>query len=421
MIAKYLAKRGHHVTVLRSGMIDKIADHFYPALENVRVISFLGKDCPAERFERGELICNTASDTKSRIAFLPLPVRKILSSIYHWADTPRQYSRRMRRTAQRLELQKRIIDSLKSDRIDIVFSTFSDLENAYAGEYAKKVLGCKWIMDFRDPIAQEESQTHWEYKRYKTIQDRIIQGADICTAVSDNLLVNKKTLVRDAKIKTVYNGYDTFASKDGLYENVTNDILTLCYTGQIYGQRAAAASALIKAISILINNGVIKKNKIRIVYAGSGSDELRMLLRSHEIEEVLENHGYLSKNEVIELQKACDLFIVLTWNTHSEKGVLTGKFYEALQQRKPIIALVNGNTPNSELKMLIDRYNLGICYEEATKEQSEQLLVDYLKKQIARKQRGENMEYKPDESVFTRFQYSEIAKRLEQIMKNLVG
>ena len=46
---------------------------------------------------------------------------------------------------------------------------------------------------------------------------------------------------------------------------------------------------------------------------------------------------------------------------------LTGKFYEALQQKKPIVALVDGDKPKSELKTLIDQYRLGICYEEATK------------------------------------------------------
>ena len=148
MLAKYLSKHGHHVTVLRSGMINKTADEFYPALNDVRVISFLGENSQAERFARGEAMYNKVSDGKSRIAFLPSPVRKAVSSVYHWIDAPRQYRKRKRLASQHYELQKREIDNLKNEHFDIVFSTYSELENAYAGEYARDVLGCKWIMDF---------------------------------------------------------------------------------------------------------------------------------------------------------------------------------------------------------------------------------------------------------------------------------
>ena len=68
MLTKYLVLHGHKVTVIRSGIINKTADNHYPAIEGVRVISFLGENCPSERFERGEPICKTAGDGKSRIA-----------------------------------------------------------------------------------------------------------------------------------------------------------------------------------------------------------------------------------------------------------------------------------------------------------------------------------------------------------------
>ena len=55
MLAKYLTQRGHKVTVLRSGDFYNSASDFFDMNIPVRVISFLGPDCPAERYARGEL------------------------------------------------------------------------------------------------------------------------------------------------------------------------------------------------------------------------------------------------------------------------------------------------------------------------------------------------------------------------------
>ena len=55
MFAKYLIRSGHKVTVLRSGDFFRAPDRSYPALDGLKVISYLGKNCPAEAFERGEI------------------------------------------------------------------------------------------------------------------------------------------------------------------------------------------------------------------------------------------------------------------------------------------------------------------------------------------------------------------------------
>ena len=419
MLAKYLMKRGHQVTVLRSGTINKSADNFNPPINGVRVISFLGNDSPAERFERGEAVAKTASEGKSRIAFLPSAVRKVLSHTYHWIDAPRQYQRRKQRAAKHLELQKNIIDGLRDERFDIVFSTYSELENAYAGEYAKKVFSCKWIMDFRDPIAQGNAQPAWEYWLAKRIQDRIIRRADACTAVSDSLLKDKKTNKRDPKIITLYNGYEeaVFENKN---EAAQPGILSFCYTGQIYRMRtAAAAAALAKAIAALKRDGTIDTNRIRFQFAGSGVDELKAIMRQYGVEEILEDHGYLTKSEIIRLQSRCDIFTVLSWNTQTEQGVLTGKFYEGIRARKPILSLIAGEVPESELFLLNQKYNYGFCYEVSRKQQFT-ALCDYIKNAYHQKLTTGSVDYSPNESLFTDFRYDQITEKLIALSEQLV-
>ena len=131
------------------------------------------------------------------------------------------------------------------------------------------------------------------------------------------------------------------------------------------------------------------------------------------------DHHIISRTETARIQAASDLFLVLSWNNKRDQGILTGKFYEALQHRKPVLALVSGDVPNSELKMLIDNYHLGFCYEETDEPNSIVALSTFLREQYQRKMAGTPIEYDPDEKVFSRFEYGNIVRELEKRMNEV--
>ena len=68
---------------------------------------------------------------------------------------------------------------------------------------------------------------------------------------------------------------------------------------------------------------------------------------------------------------------------------------------------------------MIDRYKLGICYEESSGTKSEVALCAFLREQFDRKQEGKPLEYNPDESVFARFEYGAIVRELEKRMMEI--
>lgn len=423
MFAKYLSIQGHRVTVIRSGVINKTMDNYYPKLEDVEVISYLGKNCLAEKFDRGEIeITINQPSGKSRISFLPYSFRTIASKTYHTTIRPIKYIQKKNQSKMRFELIKKEIDSLRDRQFDIVFSTYSEIENAYAGEYASKVFKCKWVMDFRDPIAQKNGQQLWEYLLNKRKQESIIEKADLCTAVSDELFMKNES--RNSKIVSIHNGFDDHPSIDSSHnvfsELIPDDVLTFCYTGQLYGKREQAWESFIKAIALLINDGVIDRKKIHLYYAGNGADAAQNIIQRYHIEDTFTDFGYLPKAEVEKLQKQTDFFLVLSWNTKYEKGVLTGKFYEGLSVQKPIIAIVEGKVPNSELFQLNRHEKYGFCYETV----DNNLFVDlcnYIKEAYEEKMIKGTIIFKPGDGIRNQFSYKSIAQSLESHLIKLLN
>jgi hypothetical protein len=350
MFAKYLKAMGHDVTVIRSGEFSKKPDDSLTYDDmGISVYSFLGSNSPAEKYARGELARN-ANEHRSRIWFLPYRLRKNVSRIYRFVESPIRFVRRINDAKRKFQLQKVLIDHLRPEQFDVVFSSYGELENIFAGKYAAKIFECKLVLDFRDLIAQHSACSFLEYRLLRLVQRKAVQSSDVCTAVSRGLAAELSTQAKGKKVITLYNGYEELKTFEVSHIDV--DILSFCYTGGLYAGKRDA-SALFEAIGLLEQRKEIQLDKIRFNYAGNDFEELRRQAVKYGVERILVDHGYIDRKHVSELQRQDDFFVVLSWNTIKEQGILTGKLYEALRAKKPISALVSGTEPNSEIRELI--------------------------------------------------------------------
>lgn len=415
MFAKYLTQVGHKVTVLRSGMLTCTADDTM-SYENlgIRVISYMGRDSASERFSRGEKVETQFSRTHNPFDILPYSVRKLANNAFETMKSM-MVGLKVQRAKMRLAMQKSCIDAMQGEHFDVVFATYGQLENAYAGKYAAEKFGCKWILDFRDPIAQRNSCNYLTYLCWKRIQKKAVLSADVCTAVSDGI-AQKVGANTNKKVFTLYNGYD---SELHVAQEPTGDrVLRFAYTGVMYKDRSAAP--LFRAIKQLSAEGKINTDKICFEYAGPHFEQLLCQAKEHGVEKILVNHGFVGREEAAEIQSRSDIFLVLTWNTKYDKGVLPGKFYEGIRARKPILVLVSGNVPGSELSALNRKYLYGFCFEECTGEAEFESLSQWLLEAYRQKSSGSAVVYAQKETLAEDFAYRKLTQRLADIMQELV-
>ena len=412
---KYMADNGNDVTVIRSGLINRLVDASYDPNPHVRVISYLGDNSPANLAERGELPSAGSLSAKSRIAFLPYSLQKRASKVYHWLLRPYSFYQERKKWRYHFERQKAAIDKLRDERFDIVFSTFGDFENMFAGKYAAEVFGCKWIMDFRDLVAQRISQPWWEYLYKKRVQRSISKKADICTAVSNGV---SRQISNNAI--TIYNGFDRESTEKKECFSEDKGLFRICYTGSIYGRRGEAFCELLKALCLLKEHGRIDINKTEIMYAGANGHELQQVLRQYGLETVLNDCGYVGKKEAAHIQCNSDLFVVLSWNTNAEQGIMTGKFYDGIKARKPILSIIVGNKANSELNELNQKYNYGYCYEKVRAKEQFSGLCSFIENGYQEKIKTGSWKWASLDSLYSDFCYDKLGNQLYNLCKDLV-
>ncbi|MBQ3542120.1 MAG: hypothetical protein IJA45_03235 [Oscillospiraceae bacterium] len=422
MFAKYLKQYGHDVTVLRSGEFFNDCENFFENIPGVQVISYLGENSPAEVFARGEWE-KPSTQPKSRIGFLPEKVRKPIARFYHRIMQPRELARHMMRRNQCLEKQKAALDQLKSqgNSFDIVFSTFGEIENIFAGQYAAKIFDCKLVQDFRDSAARSPFLRRRWLKKLQKIQREAVSQADAVTAVSSGLLSELTLGVKSNFPEMVlHNGYEPIANTmPACNDSPEAGLFAICYTGLLYAGMSDF-SPLLQALSTLKEQGKIDLSKVRIHYAGPDFNRLQMAAAQFQLTEIVVDHGYVSRTEAARLQATADIFTVLSWNTESSQGILTGKFYEGIRAGKPILSIISGNVPHSELDLLNQKYQYGFCYEICRNKEQFHQLCDYLEKAYREKMELGSVAYVPDPALQSDFRYDTLAKKLESLCIDLM-
>jgi len=421
MFAKYLKQYGHDVTVLRSGLLQQSADRSFSGHEGIRVVTYLGEDSPSMRFEReqNDFMQYTPPSGESRIAFLPESLRKLLAKTYHTLVAPYDFYRWYHKTYRqdRFAPMKAAIDRMADEKFDVVFSTYGAVENIWGGEYASKLFGAKWIQDFRDPI-EPHSPNKFGLPFLKRIQKNAVRNCDLCTAVSEDLAKHLSLQAGGFPVHTLYNGYEP---NDDVEASAVPEkkSLSFCYTGQLYaGLRDF--TPLLKAICHLKSTDKVSLDNIHIHYAGKDYIYLQQLAEKFGLTEILIDHGYVGRTEAAKMQAESDVYVVLSWNTKAEKGVLTGKLYEGIRARKPILSILTGDVPNSELDLINQKYRYGFCYENCREKEQFQALCDYLEGLYREKMETGHISYTPDPALETDFRYDTLSKKLEALCLDVI-
>ena len=137
------------------------------------------------------------------------------------------------------------------------------------------------------------------------------------------------------------------------------------------------------------------------------------------MESILVPHGYVSRAEAARIQCASDVFLVLSWNLKDSQGILTGKFYEGIRAKKPILSIISGDLPGSELYVLNEKYHYGFCYEDCRGEEQFSRLCDYLEKVYNEKLRYGSVRYQVNPELEAAFRYDHLAQQLEDFIRKI--
>lgn len=230
----------------------------------------------------------------------------------------------------------------------------------------------------------------WQAGRQRKYIKMVRDNADLLTGVSYGVL-DMMDMEKTGRVLT--NGFDRedLPLVDAAAQR-TDGKLRIVYCGYISEGRKNAPnrdlSPLMKTIRALIDEGLLTKDEVQLVYAGSQSPLFVQVAEESGLQDCVEDHGMVSRQESIRLQLSADILLMASWHMTGRKGILTGKLFEYMMMNKPVVCCMSGDLTGSDVKGVLDTTGIGFCYEQAAGQADADALKTFVKGIVQRKHQG---------------------------------
>lgn len=277
---------------------------------------------------------------------------------------------------------KFLTDYLAKNRIDVIVSTGPPHSMHLIAMELKTKLSIPWLADFRDPWTNIDYYndlllTSFADKRHHRLEREVLEHADAVVSIGGtmkeefiSIISNPKQEAKSFKFHVVTNGYDI---DDVCNESIELDKkFSLAHIGTLVKSRNP--EILWKVLGELINESPDFKNDLEIKLVGKTDVAVTESLRKYGLTKFVNRISYLNHTEVIKVQQQSQVLLLLLNNTPNVKGILTGKFFEYLSAKRPILCI--GVTDGDAAK-IIEETNAGIAINFADEVKIRKVVTDY--------------------------------------------
>ena len=249
-------------------------------------------------------------------------------------------------------------------KFDVVIGTSPQFFTAISARLIAFFRFKKWIMEVRDLwpetiAAVGAMNTHsFSYRLLEKIEKHLYKSSKIIIVNAEGIKnsINQKG-IKESKIKVIKNGvivkdYLNFSPNKRLREKHNLiDYKLITYIGTI---------GMCHALNFILNCFQnLKDSKIHLLIIGDGAEKDNLMLQAEKLK--LENITFLpsiKKELVNEYINISDVALVNLKKSDTFQKIIPSKIFENVAMKKPILLGVEG-----EAKDLIEKYNVGVCYE----------------------------------------------------------
>lgn len=195
--------------------------------------------------------------------------------------------------------------------------------------------GIPWVAELRDLWMDHpyHRPPAWRKALEERLERRVLSSAAGIVTVSRPMAENLKGKYKK-DVAVVLNGFDPEDYPPPSNERAEASRLRILYTGMIYpGKRDP--SPLFEALSRM---GSMSEH-VRVLFYGSFLETARELAERYGVHHLVEVHGPVPYRDSLRMQREADILLLLLWSNPKEEGVYTGKLFEYLGARRPVLSV----------------------------------------------------------------------------------
>jgi len=234
---------------------------------------------------------------------------------------------------------KYLSNYLRENPVDVIISTGPPHSMHRIAHKLQSITKIPWIADFRDPWTQisyykDLKLSAWADYKHKKLEKKTLAGADQVIVVSDGMKQEFDGIYqRDYEV--ISNGFDTADIPQTVI--VPDKKFTIAHIGILAKSRNP--EALWKALKEIADQNNRFKEHLEIKLVGKVDINVLEIIKTYGLENNLNLIPYLPHDKVILEQNKSAVLLLLIHNTPKAKQILTGKIFEYLSARRPILCI----------------------------------------------------------------------------------
>jgi len=231
-----------------------------------------------------------------------------------------------------------------------------------------------WIADFRDPwtnidFYKDLNLTWCADKIHHRFEKKVVQTAD-CVVVVSQGMKDEFEQMNPKQLEVITNGYDELDVQETEIE--LDAKFTISHIGTL--NKARNPEILWEVLSEICVENIVFKADLQIQLIGKVDFSVLEDIRQSGLQDQLLKIDYLSHTEAIAKQNSSQLLLLLINQTDNAKGILTGKFFEYLAAKRPILGVgpIDGDAAE-----VLHETGAGVMVDFCDYQTTKQVVLDY--------------------------------------------
>jgi len=298
---------------------------------------------------------------------------------------------------------------LASNKVDAIVSSGPPHSLHLIALQLKKDLNLPWLSDFRDPwtdidYLHQLPLTEKSKRKHSKLEKEVLNHSDAVVVVGETMRQNY--LDENENTLVITNGYDQGPFDS--HSDVKRDIeFSITHIGLMNEDRNP--TVLWKVLSNLCKADKDFSDALRIRLIGKVSELVLAEIEEFGLSKNFELVEYLPHEEVLKYQRKSQVLLLAVNNVDSAKGIITGKIFEYLISKRPIIAIA---PIDGDLAEIIKETKSGdvIDFEDKT-------ILEVVIKKLYTKYKDGNLEI--NSQNVSQFHRKQLTEKMAQVLKSI--
>jgi glycosyltransferase involved in cell wall biosynthesis len=275
---------------------------------------------------------------------------------------------------------------------------------------AARATGLPWVADLRDLWSTDRNSVApaWRKRLDARLERKTFATASALVTVSEPLAAELRTLYPSIPAHAIPNGFDP--ALRGLAAGPSRDFV-LTHTGTFY-QGRRDPSLLFDALAALLAAGKLPRERVKVRLYARHEPWVAAMAEARGLAGVVEILPWAPREEALRAQQESQGLLLLHWGGEREAGVFTGKIFEYLAARRPILLIGGGEGVLADLLR-----ETGAGVRATTQQELEAALMDWWSEYS----REGAVRWRGDDAAVDRYSQVRMAERFAKVLGEAAG